>query len=204
MAKRNILGTMETHKQVTIPFLFLIGFLLLAGITGFNDIQQAFTVSSIANVADKFFSDAFVMIGILAIFLYELVPTAFRLLGTTGFFIGLLDEGFNPFVLILIASIGRLVGYFILYIVGRLIFRIFKGKHRALADAEHFLHKYRLIVFFTVPFLGALGDLVVIIAGHQRIGFIKIASFLFLSVIIRYSIWLYVTIGQMNLVSGNG
>jgi len=204
MAKRNILGSMETHKTVTIPFLFLLGFLILAGITGFNDIQQAFTVGTVANVLDKMFEDAFVMVGIIAIFLYELVPTAFRLLGTTGFFIGLLDEGFNPFVLILIASVGRLVGYFILYIVGRLIFRVFKGKHRALADAEHFLHKYRLIVFFTVPFLGALGDLVVVIAGHQRIGFIKIAPFLFLSVIIRYSIWLYITIGQINLVSGNG
>lgn len=204
MAKRNILGSMETHKQVTIPFLFLIGFLLLAGITGFNDIQQAFTLSSIANVLDKMFEDAFVLIGILAIFLYELVPTAFRLLGTTGFFIGLLDEGFNPFVLILIASIGRLVGYYLLYIVGRLVFRVFKGKHKSLASAEHFLHKYRLIVFFTVPFLGALGDLVVVIAGHQRIGFIKIAPFLFLSVIIRYSIWLYITIGQIDLVTGNG
>jgi membrane protein YqaA with SNARE-associated domain len=202
MVKRNVMGSLETHKEVTIPILFVIGFLILFGVAGYNDIQQAFTVSTIASVADKFFSDAFVMVGILAIFFYELIPTAFRLLGTTGFFIGLLQEGFNPFVLILIAVAGRIVGWFILYLLGRFIYRIFKGKHRTLSDAGHFLHKYRLIVFFTVPFLGALGDLVMIIAGHQRIGFIRILPFLFLSVIVRYSIWLYITIGQMNFVSG--
>ncbi len=196
------MGSLETHKEVTIPILFVIGFLILLGVAGFNDIQQAFTVTTIANVADKFFSDAFVMVGILAIFLYEIIPTAFRLLGTTGFFIGLLQEGFNPFVLILIAVIGRITGWFVLYLLGRFIYRIFKGKHRTLADAGHFLHKYRLIVFFTVPFLGALGDLIMIIAGHQRIGFMKIVPFLFLSVIVRYTIWLYITIGQMNFVSG--
>jgi len=199
---RNILGSIEDHKEVTIPSLFIIGFLLVLFIAGVNDVQQAFTVETVANLADRFFSDAFVMVGILAIFLYELVPTAFRLLGTTGFFIGLLQEGFNPFVLILIAVIGRIAGWYILYLLGRFIFRIFSGKHRALADAGHFLHKYRLIVFFTVPFLGALGDLVMIIAGHQRIGFARIVPFLFLSVIVRYSIWLYITIGQMNFVTG--
>jgi len=197
---RGILDSMEIHKEVTIPILFVIGFLILLGVAGFNDIQQAFTVTTIANVADKFFSDAFVMVGILAIFFYEMIPTAFRLLGTTGFFIGLLREGFNPFVLILIAVVGRIAGWYILYLLGRFIYRIFKGKHRSLADAGHFLHKYRLIVFFTVPFLGALGDLIMIIAGHQRIGFIKIVPFLFLSVIVRYSIWLYITIGQMNFI----
>jgi len=198
----NMLGSIETHKEVTIPAIFVLGFILLLSIAGFNDIQQAFTISELAILADKFFADAFVMFGVLSIFFYELVPTAFRLLGTTGFFIGLLQEGFNPFVLILIAVAGRMVGWFLLYLLGKYIYRVFKGEHRSLSDAGHFLHKYRLIVFFTVPFLGALGDLTMIIAGHQRIGFIRIVPFLFVSVIVRYTIWLYVTIGQINLVTG--
>jgi len=198
----NILGDIEVHKEITIPVIFILGFLLIIGIAGVNDIQQALTFTSFAEVTDKFFSDAFVMFGILAIFFYELIPTAFRILGTTGFFIGLLQEGFNPMVLILIAIAGRIAGWYILYLLGRFIYRIFKGQHKALADAGHFLHKYRLIVFFTVPFLGALGDLVMIIAGHQRIGFIRIVPFLALSVLLRYSIWLYITIGQINLVTG--
>jgi len=198
----SIFQDIEIHKTVTVPLLFLIGFLILLSIAGFNDIQQAFTVTEIATSFDKAFADAFVMFGILAIFAYEFVPTVFRLLGTTGFFIGLLQQGFNPFVLILIASIGRLGGWFVLYILGRFIFRIFKGQSKDLASADHFLHKYRLIIFFTIPFLGVLGDLIIVIAGHQRLGFARIAPFLFMANIIRYSIWLYVTIGQIELVSG--
>lgn len=202
MTKKNILGSMEDHKRVTIPSLFAIGFLLLLFVVGINDVQSAFTVGTVAQVADKFFNDAYVMFGVLSIFLYELIPSAFRLLGTTGFFIGLLDEGFNPFTLVLIAGAGRVIGWGILYLLGRLVYRIFKGQHKSLADAGHFLVKYRLIVFFTVPFLGALGDLVMVVAGHQRVGFMKIVPFLAMSVIIRYSIWLYVTIGQIELIGG--
>ena len=203
MAKKNILGSIEDHKRVTIPSLFAIGFLLLLFVVGINDVQSAFTVGTLAGVADKFFSDSFVMFGVLSIFLYELIPSAFRLLGTTGFFIGLPNEGFNPFTLVLIAGAGRLIGWGILYLLGRVVYRLFKGQHKSLADAGHFLVKYRLIVFFTVPFLGALGDLVMIVAGHQRVGFIKILPFLAMSVIIRYSIWLYITIEQIELVSGS-
>lgn len=200
---KNILGSIETHKEITIPAIFVVGFLILLSIAGFNDIQQTFTVNEVAEVSDKFFSDAYIMFGVLAIFFYELVPTAFRLLGTTGFFIGLLEQNFNPFTLIIIAVIGRVVGWGLLYLLGKYIYRVFKGQHRTLSDAGHFLHRYRLFVFFTVPFLGALGDLIMVIAGHQRIGFFRIMPFLFLSVLLRYSIWLYITIGQINLVSGS-
>lgn len=200
MAKKSIFLDIETHKEVTLPALFVVGFLIVLSIAGFDDVQRALTYTTFAELADKFFTDAYVMIGILAIFLYELVPSAFRLLSTAGFFVGLLQQGFNPFLLTLIAVVGRLAGWYILYLLGRFIYRIFKGEHRALADAEHFLHKYRLIVFFTVPFLSALGDLVVVIAGHQRIGFARIAPFLFLSSLIKESIWLYMTIAQISMV----
>lgn len=197
-----ILANIETHKTVTIPTFFIAGFLLLILVAGINDLQRAFTYSEVATSVDKAFSDSYVMLGFVAIFLYELVPTVFRLLGTTGFFVGLLQQGINPMILILFASIGRLVGWFLLYLLGRFIFRMFKGRSKELADSSHFLHKYRLIVYFLVPFFGFAGDLIVVLSGHQRIGFLKIAPFLFLSNVIRYAIWLYITIGQINLVGG--
>ena len=197
----HIITDIENHKKITIPLLFIALFLVLGMVAGFDDIQQAFTWSEIANVVDKSIEDWYVMLGFIAIFLYELVPTVFRLLGTTGFFVGLLQEGINPMFLVIISSIGRLVGWYLLYLLGRFIFRLFKGKNRDLAEAEHVLHKYRLIVFFLVPFFGFAGDLVVVLAGHQRLGFIKIAPFLFISNVIRYAIWLYITIGQINLVT---
>lgn len=198
----SVITDIENHKKITIPLLFIGLFLVLGMIVGFDDIQQVFTWGEIAKTVDKSFEDSFVMLGFVAIFIYELVPTVFRLLGTTGFFVGLLQEGINPLFLVLFASIGRLFGWYLLYLLGRFIFRLFKGKSRELADAEHFLHKYRLIVFFLVPFFGFAGDLIVVLAGHQRLGFIKILPFLLLANIIRYAIWLYVTIGQIELVSG--
>lgn len=198
----NIITDIENHKKVTIPIIFIGLFLVLGIIAGFDDIQQVFTWGEIASTVDKIFEDSFVMLGFIAIFIYELLPTVFRLLGTTGFFVGLLQEGINPMFLVLLASVGRLFGWYLLYLLGRFIFRLFKGKGRELADAEHVLHKYRLVVFFLVPFLGFAGDLIVVLAGHQRLGFIRILPFLLLANIIRYAIWLYVTIGQIELVSG--
>lgn len=187
------------HAEITIPALFIVGFLILIAIVGINEFTQAFTITEIAKTADMFVENSFVTLGIFSIFLYEIIPSAFRLLGTTGFFIGLINEGIHPMLLIILASIGRLLGWYILYLIGKLVYRVFKGKERDLAGADHFLHKYRLIVFFLVPFLGALGDLVVVIAGHQRIGFARMLPFLLFGNIIRYTIWLYITLGQLNL-----
>ncbi len=191
------------HAEITVPALFVVGFIILISVVGINEFTQAFTLTEFAKTADMFIEDSFVTLGIFSIFLYELIPSAFRLLGTTGFFIGLIDEGIHPMILIILASAGRLLGWYILYLIGKLVYRVFKGKERDLASADHFLHKYRLIVFFLVPFLGALGDLVVVIAGHQRIGFARILPFLFFANIIRYTIWLYITLGQLNLFEGN-
>jgi membrane protein YqaA with SNARE-associated domain len=187
------------HAEITVPALFVVGFVFLILVVGVNEFTQAFTITEVAKTADMFIENSFVKLGIFSIFLYELIPSAFRLLGTTGFFIGLINEGIHPMLLIVLASLGRLLGWYILYLIGKLVYRVFKGKERDLAGADHFLHKYRLIVFFLVPFLGALGDLVVVIAGHQRIGFIRMLPFLLFGNIIRYSIWLYITLGQLNL-----
>ncbi len=187
------------HAEITIPALFIVGFVILISLVGVNEFTQAFTVVELSKNVDMFIENSFVTLGFVSIFLYELIPSAFRLLGTTGFFIGLVEEGIHPLSLIILASLGRLLGWYILYLIGKLVYRVFKGKERDLAGADHFLHKYRLIVFFLVPFLGALGDLVVVIAGHQRIGFIRMLPFLLFGNIVRYTIWLYITLGQLNL-----
>lgn len=191
------------HAEITIPALFIVGFVILILIVGVNEFTQAFTIVEFSKTVDKFIENSFVKLGFVSIFLYELIPSVFRLIGTTGFFIGLVKEGIHPIALIILASLGRLLGWYILYLVGKLVYRVFKGKERDLAGADHFLHKYRLIVFFLVPFLGALGDLVVVLAGHQRIGFIRMLPFLLFGNIVRYTIWLYVTLGQMSLFEGN-
>ena len=197
----SILTDLENHKRITIP-LVLAGFLiLLIVLTGVNAVEKILSPDIFVETSDKFLNDTFVRLGLLVIFFYELIPFTFRFITDSGFFAGLIQEGVNPIALIIITALGKLAGYYILYMIGRGISRILRGKDKELAGAEHILHKYKFFVFVAVPFLGSLGDLVVLIAGHERIGFLKIAPLLFISSILRISIWIFPFMAQLNLVN---
>lgn len=197
----SILTDLENHKRITIP-LVLAGFLiLLIVLTGVNAVEKILSPDIFVETSDKFLNDTFVRLGLLVIFFYELIPFTFRFITDSGFFAGLIQEGVNPISLIIITALGKLAGYYILYMIGRGISRILRGKDKELAGAEHILHKYKFFVFVAVPFLGSLGDLVVLIAGHERIGFLKIAPLLFISSILRISIWIFPFMAQLNLVN---
>ena len=196
----SILTDIENHKRITIP-LVLAGFLiLLIVLTGVNAVEKILSPDIFVETSDKFLNDTFVRLGLLVIFFYELIPFTFRFITDSGFFAGLIQEGVNPISLIIITALGKLAGYYILYMIGRGISRILRGKDKELAGAEHILHKYKFFVFVAVPFLGSLGDLVVLIAGHERIGFLKIAPLLFISSILRISIWIFPFMAQLELV----
>ena len=130
---------------------------------------------------------------------YELIPFTFRFITDSGFFVGLLQAQISPIVLLLLVVLGKLTGYYILYIIGRGVSRILRGKNKELAGAEHILHKYKFFVFLAVPFLGSVGDIIVLIAGHERLGFARIAPLLFISSIVRTSIWLFPFMAQLKL-----
>jgi len=197
----SLLTDIENHKRITIP-LVLAGFLiLLIVLTGVNSVEKILSPDIFVETSDKFLNDTFVRLGLLVIFFYELIPFTFRFITDSGFFAGLIQEGVNPISLIIITALGKLAGYYILYMIGRGISRILRGKDKELAGAEHILHKYKFFVFVAVPFLGSLGDLVVLIAGHERIGFLKIAPLLFISSILRISIWIFPFMAQLNLVN---
>lgn len=190
----------SAHKRITIPLIIATIFILLLLFSGLDTIIEDIFSPDIFEVAtDKFFNDNFSRLGILVIFFYELIPSTFRFITDSGFFVGLLQEGISPIMLILITASGKLVGYYILYMVGRGVSRVLKGKNKELAGAEHILHKYKFLVFAILPFLGSLGDLVMVIAGHERIGFLKVAPILLVSSIARVSIWIFPFMAQIQL-----
>ena len=195
------LTSATTHKEITLPILIVLSVMAIYIVAGAKDLEEIIQLGTFTTTTEKYFESVYVKIGFISIFLYELVPTLFRLLSTTGFYIGLLNEGINPMVLVIVSSIGRIFGFYLLYLLGRFLYRIFKKKNRELADADHMLHKYSMIVFFLVPYLGVLGDIIVIVAGHQRIGFIKMIPILLLSTVSRTAIWIYVTIAQIQVVN---
>jgi len=188
------------HKRITIPVIIAGLFIfVLVYVVGLSVVEDMFSPDIFGVAGDKFLEDNFVRLGILVIFFYELIPFTFRFITDSGFFVGLLQAQISPIVLLLIVVIGKLTGYYILYIIGRGVSRILRGKNKELAGAEHILHKYKFFVFLAVPFLGSIGDVVVLIAGHERLGFIKILPLLFISGILRTSIWLFPFMAQLEL-----
>ena len=199
MAKHNILYDIETHKEYTIPIVLIIIFTVVVSTIGIEFVSDIFERNVLSEDIQKLMSDWVNTVGALAIFLYGFLPSIFRVFGTTGFFIALLQDGINPFILIGIASLGEALGSSLLYFIGKYLFRLIKGHHRELADAGHVLRKYRIAVYFLVPFFGSVGDLIMVISGHQRIGLRLIFPLLFLGNSAVYTNWLMITIGQMNL-----
>lgn len=189
----------SAHKRITIPLIIAGLFILILYLIGLDVVENVFSPDIFDDTVDKFLTDNFVRLGISVIFLYELIPFTFRFITDSGFFVGLINAEINPIALLLITALGKLSGYYILYLIGRFISRILRGKTKELASAEHFLHKYKFFIFIAVPFLGSIGDLVVLIAGHERLGFARIAPLLFFSSILRTSIWLFPFMAQLQL-----
>lgn len=187
------------HKRVTIPLIIAGLFIGLLIVVDLHEVEQILSPDIFSNAGEKFLNDNFSRLGILVIFFYELIPFTFRFITNSGFFVGLLDGGISPIAILIIVASGKLVGYYILYMIGRGVSRILKGKDKELAGAEHILHKYKYLVFTVLPFLGSLGDLVMLIAGHERIGFLKVAPLLFISSVARIAIWLFPFMAQLNL-----
>ncbi len=191
------------HKkeiQIAIVAIFVVA-LLVAGM-GSLDLLILNSFIGIDTFQDSLlmlFDEGFAQFGILAAFVYGFLPVTLMKLGITGIVVRVLDLGISPLFLILFFSLGRLIGQGILYGVGKYTFRIFKGEHRALADADHTLHKYKTVIYLATPLLGSIGDLIMLVSGHQRIGFMRIAILLYIGNVISTSIWIYWTVATINL-----
>ena len=149
------------------------------------------------------FSDAitaspeFQAFGIVILFLWTMIPSVKSILPEV-FSLPLLTSGVLPLVLITVSALGATVGDYILYLLGRGTHRAFKGK-KDLARADHLLHKYRLPVFIATPFLGIFGDIIVYVAGFERIGFLRILPFILVGQFLRMSLGIFALMGLIQL-----
>jgi len=140
-------------------------------------------------------SQDFQTYGLLILFLWTAIPSSFAVTEIVS--IALLALGVSPILLIIIAVLGITLDNYILYLIGRGSYRVIRGKHKENAEGEHLLHKYRLPVFIAVPFLMFIGDIIMVIAGFERIGFKRILPFLLIGEFIRMTVGMLVI---MNLI----
>lgn len=135
--------------------------------------------------------DDFLRNAVLLEFAYEILPQTAQVLGLGAITTRLLQTGINPYVLGIITATGRLIGQILLYFAGRFIAKfIFKNRKKE-ASAMHFMHRFHFIIFLTPAWLGALGDIIMLTAGHQKINLIKIIPILFIGNLLDAYKWIF-------------
>lgn len=165
--------------------------LVVVVLYSFTDFARIFSV--VQQLSD------FQVFAILVTIGYDMLPTIAQQFSISAFSIELLQSGFDPTFFVVITAFALLGGQLILYVVGMFVRKIHKGSIGNLAGRNHFLHKYHFLVFLIVPFVGILGDFVMVYSGHQRINPLKFIPFLLLGNFVSSARWVYPALLQLEI-----
>ena len=143
--------------------------------------------------------DNFTRFALAVTFAYDMLPTIAQQFSISAITVQLLMTGFSPIILAVISAIGLLAGQMILYLVGMFVKKVHKGSFGNIAGHNHFLHKYHFLIYFSIPFVGILGDFAMIYSGHQRINPIRIIPFLFLADLASTARWIIPTVAELEI-----
>ena len=143
--------------------------------------------------------DNFTRFALAVTIAYDMLPTIAQQFSISAITVQLLMTGFSPIILAVLSAIGLLAGQMILYLVGMVIRKVHKGSFGDIAGNHHFLHKYHFLIYFSIPFLGILGDAGMVYSGHQRINPIRIIPFLFLADLASTARWIVPTMAELEI-----
>ena len=143
--------------------------------------------------------DNFTRFALAVTFAYDMLPTIAQQFSISAITVQLLMTGFSPIILAVISAIGLLAGQMILYLVGMFVKKVHKGSFGNIAGHNHFLHKYHFLIYFSIPFVGILGDFAMVYSGHQRINPIRIIPFLFLADLASTARWIIPTVAELEI-----
>tara|TARA_B110000495_G_scaffold39062_1_gene31451 strand:+ start:849 stop:1448 length:600 start_codon:yes stop_codon:yes gene_type:complete len=143
--------------------------------------------------------DNFIRFALAVQFGYDMLPTLAQQFTISAITVQLLMTGFSPLIIAIISAIGLLLGQMILYVVGMFVRKVHKGSFGDIAGHNHFLHKYHFLVYFSIPFVGILGDAGMVYSGHQRINPLKIIPFLFVADLASTCRWLLPTLAELEI-----
>ena len=143
--------------------------------------------------------DNFIRFALAVQFGYDMLPTLAQQFTISAITVQLLMTGFSPLIIAVLSAIGLLAGQMILYVVGMFVRKVHKGSFGDIAGHNHFLHKYHFLVYFSIPFVGILGDAGMLYSGHQRINPLKIIPFLFVADLASTARWLLPTLAELEI-----
>ena len=145
--------------------------------------------------------DDFVRFAILVNVGYDMLPTIAQQFSIGATTTQLLMTGFSPLLLAIISAFALMTGQMILYVVGMLLRKVHKGSIGDLASKSHFLHEHHFLIYLMIPFVGILGDAVMLYSGHQRINPVKIIPFLLIANFASSLRWILSTLGQLEIAT---
>ena len=113
-------------------------------------------------------SELFQQFGLLILFLYTMTP-AIVFVPSELFLASFVATDTNPFLLIVIVGAGGFLGDMALYYLGWHGHKFLTKRKTAGVKANHWLHKYKHVVFLLPPFTSIVGDLIMVYAGIKHI-----------------------------------
>src|SRR3990167_8175732 len=106
--------------------------------------------------------------------------------------------GMNPLVIILVMSVGGLLGDLLMFLAGKHGRRLFNKKIEN-AKPSHFMHRHRYWFFVVTVPIPYVSESVMLIAGHQHLNLKKILPFVYLGELLRSIIGTLIVIGILTI-----
>lgn len=176
---------LKNHKIRVLLVIILSAVIIFSIVNGF----RVFTYNDLD----------FQTFALMVIIGYDMLPTVAQQFSIGATTTQLLQDGFNPIILSLVSAFALLVGQMVMYGIGIIIRKIRKGSIGDLASKNHFLHKHHFLIYLIVPFVGILGDAVMLYSGHERISPVKIIPYLLIANFFSSLRWILSAIGQIEI-----
>ena len=133
--------------------------------------------------------------GLLGLFAICFIASSLFPLGSEAFVIGFLALGFKPALVLVVASIGNILGslstYYLAYFGGTLALQRFFAKSQPKLEAyAPWVRRHGALAAF-LSFLPFIGDVLVLLLGLYRYSPLRTWIFISLGKVARYSLLIY-------------
>ena len=156
--------------------------------------KQEITITKIkAGVCMNFYD-----YGLFGLLLVCFISSSLWPLGSEAFVIGFIAFDFNPYIVLIVASIGNILGslstYYIAYFGGdSAVRKFFPKSYKRIESYRPYVQKYGYLYAF-FAFLPFIGDILVLLLGLYKYNQIATWLFIALGKISRYAILIYLYI----------
>jgi len=186
----------KTRKEIHMIIGLTLVVITVIGLSFHTELELS--LKQVFGEIEVMMTNELVRFAVIINFLYELVPQTFQVLGIGGIYVRALDSGVSPLVFVIGGTVGKLLGQLGLYYLGMHGTRKLFGKKGGMANANHWMHKYHYLIFLLPPFTGALGDLIMLYAGHKKISLVKVMPIIIVADVIDQLRWVYWTLLQLQ------